>query len=507
MAIKRRILSVTAVALASVVTAHAQTPVDVGGTFQQIGQAANAWIPAIMHEAAFLFYVLATLDFAWGAPSFLRESDFNGLFLSLIKKLLVISFFYAVLINGQVWIPAIVNSFAQLGATAAGVPLAQNPSDIMTQGIQIVSDLFTKVSATDLLTQPGGAITTILAACIVLASYIIITLHYVVTKLEAIIVMSAGYIFLGFGGSRWTSPYFERYISLAVSTGVRLMLIYLMLGVFKTVSNNWIATMNGYTADEPITQIFPTLMSMLLFAFASWMIPKMAGSIAAGTLGMGGGDLVGMAAEIGKGVALGAATVAAVAATGGAGAVAGGALAATETAGAMEAGGAATSAASGAIGAAEAGEAVGSVPAPPVPTGEGAPSPDSPPAPPPSALLSDCEGLRRLNRRRHLLPLLRPQAHVLKLRQPRRRRKTTFRPRTLRDGPAILKFHTTGADMDHPHNCESTGRNKQWQMQRKLNRLTSAPARSGMSGSGIKSRARTIGVSRPSFRWQRRSSV
>jgi len=381
MAIKRRILCVTAVALASVVTAHAQTPVDVGGTFQQIGQAANAWIPAIMHEAAFLFYVLATLDFAWGAPSFLRESDFNGLFLSLIKKLLVISFFYAVLVNGQVWIPAIVNSFAQLGATAAGVPLAQNPSDIMMQGIQIVSDLFTKVSATDLLTQPGGAITTILAACIVLASYIIITLHYVVTKLEAIIVMSAGYIFLGFGGSRWTTPYFERYLSLAVCTGVRLMLIYLMLGVFKTVSNNWIATMNGYTADEPITQIFPTLMSMLLFAFASWMIPKMAGSIAAGTLGMGGGDLVGMAAEIGKGVALGAATVAAAVATGGAGAVVAGALSATETA-AMEAGEALTSTASPVTGAADAGDAVGSVPAPPVPSGEGAPSPDSPPAPP-----------------------------------------------------------------------------------------------------------------------------
>ena len=82
--------------------------------------------------------MLATLDFAWSAPSFLRESDFTGLFLSLIKKLLVISFFYAVLINGQVWIPAIVNSFAQLGANAAGVPLAQSPSDIMMQGIQIV---------------------------------------------------------------------------------------------------------------------------------------------------------------------------------------------------------------------------------------------------------------------------------------------------------------------------------------------------------------------------------
>jgi type IV secretion system protein TrbL len=380
---KHRLILVVAGAFASATAAHAQAPVDVGGTFQQIAQAANAWIPAITQEAAFLFYVLAALDFAWGAPQLLRESDFNGLFLSLIKKLLVISFFYAVLINGQTWIPAIVNSFAQLGATAAGVSVVQNPSDIMTQGVQIVSDLFTKISATNLLTQPGGAITTILAACIVLASYIIITLHYVVTKLESIIVMSAGYIFLGFGGSRWTSPYFERYISLAVGTGVRLMLIYLMLGVFKTISSNWIATMNGYTADQPITQIFPTLMSMLLFAFASWMIPKMAASIASGTLGTGAADLVGIGAEIGKGAALGAATVAAVVATGGAGAVAGGALAATETAGGMEGAGAATSAASAVSGLGDAATTGASAPAPPIPASEGTGSPDSPTAPPP----------------------------------------------------------------------------------------------------------------------------
>jgi len=383
MARRRPILGVAAVVLATAATAHAQAPVDVGGTFQQIEQAANAWIPTIMQEASFLFYVLATLDFAWGAPQLLREHDFNGLFLSLIKKLLVISFFYAVLINGQTWIPAIVNSFAQLGANAAGVPQAQNPSDIMAQGLQVASDLFTKVSGTALLTQPGSAMATILAACIVLGSYLIITLHYVVTKLEAIIVMSAGYIFLGFGGSRWTSPYFERYISLAISTGVRLMLIYLMLGVFKTISNNWIATMNGYTADQPISQIFPTLMSMLLFAFASWMIPKMAASIASGTLGSGAADLVGMGAEIGKAAALGAATVAVVAATGGAGAGAGGALAATETAGAMGGAEAASGVASAAGGVGETAAETASAAAPPVPAAEAAGSPSSPPAPSP----------------------------------------------------------------------------------------------------------------------------
>jgi len=166
----------------------------------------------------------------------------------------------------------------------------------------------------------------------VFTSYLIIVLHYIVTKLEAIIVMTAGYIFLGFAGSRWTMPYFERYISLAISTGVRLMLIYLMLGVFKTVSQNWIAAMDAYTPDQPALQIFPTIASMLLFAFASWMIPKMAGSIASGSLGLGGADIVSTGAAVATGAALAVATVA----TGGA--LAGGELAVAGAGGAEAAG-------------------------------------------------------------------------------------------------------------------------------------------------------------------------
>lgn len=320
---KRLTFFVGATVLLSVTAASAQTATtDVGGTFRQVQAAANAWIPAIMAAATRLFYLLAAIDFAWSAPSFLRESDFMGLFLSLIKKLLVISFFYAVLVNGQAWIPAIVNSFIQIGTSASGLSAAQNPSDIMAQGIQICSDLFDKVNGANLLTQTGAALTTLLMIVIVFASYLIIVLHYIVTKLEAIIVMTAGYLFLGFAGSRWTMPYFERYISLAISTGVRLMLIYLMLGVFKTVSQNWVTAMSSYTTDQPALQIFPTLASMLLFAFASWMIPKMAGSIASGSLGLGGADIVNV------GVAAGAGAAAAVATVASAGALAGGSVAA-----------------------------------------------------------------------------------------------------------------------------------------------------------------------------------
>ena len=375
------------------VAAHAQnSTTDVGGTFRQIQTAANAWIPAIMAAATRLFYLLAAIDFAWSAPSFLRESDFMGLFLSLIKKLLVISFFYAVLVNGQTWIPAIVNSFITIGTNATGLPAAQSPSDIMAQGIQICSDLFDKVNGANLLTQTGAALTTILMIVMVFASYLIIVLHYIVTKLEAIIVMTAGYIFLGFAGSRWTMPYFERYISLAISTGVRLMLIYLMLGVFKTVSQNWIAAMDAYTPDQPALQIFPTIASMLLFAFASWMIPKMAGSIASGSLGLGGADIVSTGAAAATGAALAVATVA----TGGA--LAGGELAMAGAGGAEAAGtlgesavvGGSSSVASGATDAAAGGAGVPAPVGPPPGTGateptSEAPAPSAPSEPGPSS--------------------------------------------------------------------------------------------------------------------------
>ena len=389
----KRTVFVAAGLLCIGVAAHAQNPTtDVGGTFRQIQTAANAWIPAIMAAATRLFYLLAAIDFAWSAPSFLRESDFMGLFLSLIKKLLVISFFYAVLVNGQTWIPAIVNSFITIGTNATGLPAAQSPSDIMAQGIQICSDLFDKVNGANLLTQTGAALTTILMIVMVFASYLIIVLHYIVTKLEAIIVMTAGYIFLGFAGSRWTMPYFERYISLAISTGVRLMLIYLMLGVFKTVSQNWIAAMDAYTPDQPALQIFPTIASMLLFAFASWMIPKMAGSIASGSLGLGGADIVSTGAAAATGAALAVATVA----TGGA--LAGGELALAGAGGAEAAGvlgegavaGGSSSVASGAADVAAGGAGVPASVGPPPGTGatepiSEAPAPSAPSEPGPSS--------------------------------------------------------------------------------------------------------------------------
>ena len=62
---------------------------------------------------------------------------------------------------------------------------------------------------------------------------------------ESYVVVGAGFIFLGFGGSRWTAPYVERYIALAVAVGVKIMVLYLLIGGGITISAGWVARANS----------------------------------------------------------------------------------------------------------------------------------------------------------------------------------------------------------------------------------------------------------------------
>src|ERR1700723_2702606 len=92
---------------------------------QRIMWTTNVWV-----YANTLFGVLALIEFAWSAAVMLLEkSDLQSWTSALIRKLMWIGAFYALLLNGRLWIPAIIDSFTQIGQNAAGLnPLS--PSNI-----------------------------------------------------------------------------------------------------------------------------------------------------------------------------------------------------------------------------------------------------------------------------------------------------------------------------------------------------------------------------------------
>jgi type IV secretion system protein TrbL len=126
----------------------------------------------------------------------------------------------------------------------------------------------------------------------------------------------------------------ERYIGLAVNVGVRLMVLYLLIGLGQTFATQWEtrAASIQYTSAG-VQTAFGLLGSTLIYAAVCWTAPKLVGSIMGGSPSLTGGDL------IATGVAAAAAGLTAAAALASGGAAAAGALAEVGAATAVAGGG------------------------------------------------------------------------------------------------------------------------------------------------------------------------
>ena len=310
-------------------------------------QATSSWISAMSGAAHTLFWSLAGIDFTWTAITMaLKGVDFQQWVAGFIRKLLTIGLFAAILDNGQAWTQGLVNFFIGLGSSAGGVSTTSlSASGILGSGIDIAGAMFNGASgaasqSSQNSTFLGGAAaaltgglgllehfapTIILAigAFFIVVSFAIVACHFVMAMVEAYVVLGAGYVFLGFGGSRWTVPYLEKYIGLLIAAGVRIMVIELLIGLAQQLSQQWIAqaqsiasvpdlldggTVNG--AYVGIQNEFALVGSILIFGILCWTVPQIASNVIGGSLSMSGGDMIGTSAAIGGSAVAGAAIAA-----------------------------------------------------------------------------------------------------------------------------------------------------------------------------------------------------
>ncbi len=279
------------------------------------------WITNIWPYANTLFALLATIEFAWSAAVMaLEKSDLQSWTSALIRKIMWLGAFYALLLYGRQWIPAIIDSFSQLGGAAAGISGNQGlaPSDVFMTGLNIAGALMGAASTSAFFTNPATSIAVMIAAALVVLGFTAITIQYIVAIVESYLVVSAGVIFLGFGGSRWTTPYVERYIGLGVSTGVKIMILYMLIAAGLNLSNGWLSEANGIgTSPNPSMTAFDVMGAGLIFMALCWQVPKLFAAVLGGSPALSGGDLVSTGTAVVGGATMvasvGASAIAAVA--------------------------------------------------------------------------------------------------------------------------------------------------------------------------------------------------
>ncbi|EPK5467362.1 P-type conjugative transfer protein TrbL [Acinetobacter baumannii] len=292
------ILIVTALFLIHSNTAMAMGVGVVDDMIQKFADASKNWEGPLLDIAMRLFWLLATIQFAWAMIGLaFKASDFNTWISTIVTQIMFIGFMSWILMNFSSFAGYVIDSFRKAAGQASGQNLF-SPSDFFVKAWKLVGDIYDQTS----VLEPGNSLGLIIAGIIIMICFALICAFMVVTLVEMYIVISASVILMGFGGTQWTKDYAIRALQYAVSVGAKLFVLQLIAGLGATLMDDWISS-----AD---TQDFENIVGMIgcaiILLALTKMIPDIVQGIINGTSIAQGGALTSAMAAVGGG-AIGAA--------------------------------------------------------------------------------------------------------------------------------------------------------------------------------------------------------
>lgn len=297
------------------------------GLMDLIQSRAGNWDQTLRRYAERMFWILAAIQFVWTFfPMLFRQSDLGELFGELIRFVLVIGFFYALLQFSAEWADTLIQSFRKAAADAAMLGGQElRPSGVFKQG----ADLTWKVMNVHTI-NPLLAVAVSLAAILILLSFTFIAAFMALTLIESYVVINASVLFMGFGGSQWTREYAIAIIRYAVAVGAKLFTLTLIVSLITDSAKDWADAYESSSAS-----MWTMVGLAFTCAYLAKTIPELIAGMISGTSMGGGHHIGGMAAAAAAGAAAGIAAVS----TGGASLAAGTAMKAAGTAAGSTTGG------------------------------------------------------------------------------------------------------------------------------------------------------------------------
>src|SRR5687768_15031286 len=268
------------------------------GLLELIRTSANRWSYQLRGYAINLFWGLALIQLVLTfAPLVIKHADFSEIMGELLRFVMTIGFFAALLIYSVEWAEAIINSFRQAGAAAAGVGVGLRPGDMFGLAVELART----VGNTDTW-NPAVAGAVMLSATIILLCFAFIAAFMGLTLIESYIVINASVLFMGLGGLQYTREYAVTMLRYALSVGAKLFVLTLLVGLIMEAARQWQV---AYRHDDTSTW---TMVGLALgCAYFSKTIPELIQALITGVSPGGGSIIGGMAAA---GAAFGAAAMA-----------------------------------------------------------------------------------------------------------------------------------------------------------------------------------------------------
>lgn len=294
-------------------------------------------------SVAGLASILVAIDITLAAVFWLLDGEANVM-ARLIKKVLYVGAFAFIINNFSSLATMVYNSFSQLGLQASANNLSAQdllrPGKLAGTGFQAAWPLLQEAGKLMGFTSFFNHVVTILvlvgAWFIVVLAFFILAVQLFITILEFKLTTLAGFVLVPFALWNKTSFLAERVLGNVVSTGVKVMVLAVIIGIGSSFFNQFVSALNG--ADPTLS----SAMTLVLAALSLFGLGIFGPGIASGLVS--GGPQLGAGAAIGAtGALIGGAALGGAAAMGAARAVTGGGLAVIRAGSAMTASASASS--------------------------------------------------------------------------------------------------------------------------------------------------------------------
>lgn len=294
--VKRTALALASVILLATAPAVAQSPMVLDQIVSQFQATAAGWQGTLRSFALTSFYILALVELAWSLSRLaLGRADFSEWLGELVRQIMFLGFFLALLRNSVTWSTAIVNSFRQAAGAAGNSGI--EPSDVFTAGVKLATTVLRQMSLFD----PAASAGFMVAGIVILVCFALMAAGMVLALVESYIIISAGVLFMAFGASRWTKDFAVSTIRYAVSVGAKLFIMQLLLSVGTGFIQTWANTNAAGQMDNAALCVLIGV-SIVLLALVK-IIPDTFQRMINGSSFGQGSALIGASAAVGAGVA------------------------------------------------------------------------------------------------------------------------------------------------------------------------------------------------------------
>lgn len=145
----------------------------------------TAWFAALVPIAQALFWTLVLIELVWSAIWWVVDrEDGLGVIAALLRKVLAVGFFYALLLNGGTWIRAVIQGFSFAGTSASGIT-DLSPTGVFDQGLALANKILNSVEGLGILEGFFPSLVAALTAIVVVLSFAIIAAQLLVALVES----------------------------------------------------------------------------------------------------------------------------------------------------------------------------------------------------------------------------------------------------------------------------------------------------------------------------------